>query len=115
MVDCYNSQNFANCPLQLIEDALRSIHDWELEKLNEDAMPLANLGVLVAAIAGAENPDRYRDSINPYGLLLKKRRAVELIDPAVAKLTLELNTKGVIPSWARGAIDWELLRLAAED
>lgn len=101
--------------MELIEDALRLIHEWELERLDENAIPLASLGVLVAAIAGADNPETYRDSINPYGLLLKKRRATQLIDPAVAKLTLELNTKGVIPSWARGAIDWDLLRLAAED
>ena len=91
------------------------IQEWELEELDERSTPLANLGVLVAAIGGAGKPEQYRDMINPYGFVLKRQQARSTIDPKSAKLAIDLNQKGLIPSWARSMIDWDLINLSAGD
>ena len=91
------------------EDAKRT-----LEEASRAALPVARLGILVAASNGAKRLDDIEEQLNPYGQILYQQQAAEEMDPAIARLFLELMSENKVPMWAVSMIDLKLLRAAAK-
>jgi len=84
-----------------------------MQTLSANHSPLATLGVFIAGAAGWKKPQDYYDMVNPWEKILKRMKAIEIVEPDVAALAIELRP--TLPAWVRGALDWDLLRLAAPE
>jgi len=84
-----------------------------MQALSANHSPLATLGVFIAGAAGWKKPQDYYDMVNPWEKKLNRMKALEIVDPEVAALAIELKPK--MPAWGRDALDWDLLRLAAPE
>ena len=93
----FNSDNFAKCPIDLIEKALESIYLYQLNQSNFNSVAIANLGCALLKAQGVKRPEQ--DWINPFPKLLEKREAKASFDVKVAKTFMELATHGKIPRW----------------
>jgi hypothetical protein len=77
------------------------------------ALPVARLGVLVAASNGAKRLDTIEDQLNPYGDLLYQQQAAEEIRPAIARTFLALAKENKVPMWVVSMMDLKLMTAAA--
>lgn len=85
----------------------------QLEQASRAALPVARLGVLVAACNGAKKTDKIEDQLNPYGYLLFQQRAAEEIRPAIARTFLALAHENKVPMWVMGLMDLKVMQAAA--
>lgn len=53
------------------------------------------------------------DSFNPFGALIYKQNAKDVIEPLAARTFLELSSQQLIPAWAISQVDVKQLRAAA--
>lgn len=99
-------------PVVYVEKALAALDQDRITQHSYTAMPIARLGLWVAAGAGAKQmPDEH--SFNPFGAILYAEEARKLIDPEVANTFLDLSAEHKVPSWASDLIEVKLLRAAA--
>lgn len=106
-----NRRDFANQPLCLIQQFLKTAQQRELERLANEARVTANLAVTIAAANGAKKPKTRH--FNDFEWLLFVQRAVEEFPPAMAIDLLELCERGKVPEWVIHCLDLELVRASA--
>lgn len=97
----------------MVEAALRRLTLKQLEDASRQALPVARLGVLMAASNGAKRLDDIEDQLNPYGHLLYQREAAEEIRPAIARTFLALLDEQKVPMWVASLMDLKLMTAAA--
>lgn len=96
----------------LIEQALETAEQMELERLYKESVPVAYVGQAIAMANGWKDaPTSY---FNPYEATLIKQQAKRIVPMAAARLFLRLLKEKKVPSWAVSAVDLELIRHAAE-
>jgi hypothetical protein len=66
-------ENFGNCLLMVVEQALEALNEHELQAANRAALPIALLGLNLLATHGVE---ARIDSISPLGKILAQREAL---------------------------------------
>lgn len=77
------------------------------------ALPVARLGVLVAASNGAKRLETIEEQLNPYGELLYQQQAAEEIRPAIARTFLALAKENKVPMWVMSLVDLKLIQASA--
>lgn len=107
----FDERNFKNCPLRVVEGALRALHESEIDRANLAAIPVSLLGVVLCKIQGERKAKP--EWFNPFGELILEREAKERIDGEAARTFMELAREGKIPSWAVSFLDVSMIRLAA--
>lgn len=109
----FSSENFGNCPLILIEQALEQLQERELQAASTAATPIALLGVYLLSAQGVKRPKP--EWINPFQRLLDKRQAKQVIPPEAAQTFLALTAENKVPGWVLSFVDIDAIRLTAED
>jgi hypothetical protein len=76
-------------------------------------LPVARLGVLIAASNGSKRLETIEDQLNPYGYMLYQQKAAEEIRPAIARTFLALMEENKVPMWVVSLMDLKLMKAAA--
>jgi len=100
----FNADNFAYQPLVLIFQALRAIDKHLLENANQNAIPIAGLGVATLSSQGVKNPKI--EWFNPYSKMLQSfDESVTQIPDYVSDTFSQLSREGKVPSWATNYLE----------
>lgn len=110
--DRFNSDNFAEQPLTIIEQALEAVAQRELELGNLIATPISRAMIYVLAGKGVKNPEKELNSINPYGKEIQAEFAKKTYSQEFSRTFMELLKEGKIPHWVIGVLDIESINLA---
>lgn len=97
----------------MVESALKTLSQENLEEASRRALPVARLGILMAAANGVKRLEDIEDRLNPYGHMLYQQRAAEEIEPAIARTFLALLEEQKVPMWAASLMDLKLFQAAA--
>lgn len=109
----FNAEQFASCPIILIEQAIAASSRLELEpRSHRAAVPVSLLGCYTLAGQGVESfePSHF----NPFEKILNQQEALQEVDSAIARTLIELVDTGQVPSWAIPLIPLGKMRLAAK-
>lgn len=107
----FNAANFGNCPISLVEQALKTIRRTEIERLSAESRAVANLATLFAAAHGAKNPQPRH--YNDFEMLQFTEEARREIPPQAAEAFMTLHHKGRIPEWLYDFVDVEKMKASA--
>jgi len=110
--DRFNSDNFADQPLVIIEQALEAIGKREIELGNLIATPISRAMLYILSSKGVKRPERELNSINPYAQAIESEIAKKKYSKEFAQTFLKLLKDGKIPHWVASAIDIETINLA---
>lgn len=80
-----------------IQQALKQLDLDRLESLHLQALPIAMLGVHIAAANGVKNPTV--DMFNPYGKQLRRLELQETVPRWAAKIAHRLLVEQKLPGW----------------
>jgi hypothetical protein len=108
----FTRENFGNCPIARLEQALESLNQVELERNYREARAIAHLGIYLLSAKGAK--DMRTEMFNPFEQILIQRQAKKDIDRAAARLFLELVAESKVPGWVVAIVDVGVVRLAAD-
>lgn len=106
----FNKDNFAKCSLLLIEQALQSAVQRQLEQAAMNAAPIAAVGTIIAAATGAKLEPSF---FNPFEAALYEKSAKQACDIEAARAFLQMAKEGLLPSWAINRVDINLIKAAA--
>lgn len=109
----FSADRFANLPLAVIESAVDSLNERELQQLNAMALPIAQHGMSLLTAQGFKDPQP--SWINPYGRILEKREARSTIPVEVARCFLELCKAKRVPAWVVEVVEVDRFRLVVGD
>lgn len=102
----FNADNFAYQPLILIFQALRAIDKHLLENANQNAIPIAGLGVATLSSQGVKNPKI--EWFNPYPKMLESFDETAIQIPNhVSETFSQLSREGKVPSWATNYLEMD--------
>lgn len=107
----FSAERLGDCPMALIEQALKSQAKERLEQLAADAAAIALHGAYSLRASGVKEPQV--EWFNPWSRLVEQNEARNEIDPETARLFLELSAESAVPAWAVGLVDVEKMRRAA--
>lgn len=98
----FSYENFGDCPVWYIQQALRQLELERLEALHLQALPIAMLGMQMAAANGVKNPTI--DMFNPYGKQLRRLQLRETVPLWAARIAQRLIASQDLPGWAASMI-----------
>lgn len=92
----FNHDNFAQCPINLVSEALDAIYEKQLSDANLIAAPIANHGILSLQALGVKKKPK-SDWINPYPQLIEKHQNKGLVDNETVETFKQLAQSQQIP------------------
>jgi hypothetical protein len=108
----FNSANFGNTPIAIINQALSAIEDWELGRNAYLSQAIAISTATNLQLQGGK--DVKLELFDPIARLTRKKRARKDISLRAARTFLGLAAQGKVPTWAFSLLDIEAIELAAD-
>lgn len=106
------AERFGNCPIALVEQALGSLEEEQLQRLSAEAEAISRHGYYTTGLQ-AKKPIEL-EHFNPWQQILDKRQAKAEIPEQSAKLFLDLCAEQKVPAWVVATVDVEKIRRAAD-
>lgn len=108
----FRAEGFGNCPIVLVEQALASLEEEQLQRLSAEAVAISRHGYYLSGLQAKKpiEPEHF----NPWQQILDKRQAKAEIPEQAAKLFLDLCAEKKVPAWVVATVDIEKLRRAAD-
>jgi len=107
----FTGRRFAQCPVYIIESALKAAQKDRLSRLKDENKVIANGIYLLLLSKGIKSITR--DQINEYEFIELVKEAKAAIPKQVAVIWLDLMKRGCIPSWCSEQVNVPVMEKAA--